>query len=247
MNDTSAPVKPVPPKPNWEFKYPIVPSRVVENFKRPAQAMIDAAKAADVPDISERVGAMYTMDGRIRPAYMPIRKAVGPAFTVKVPPGDNLMVKKALQMAAPGDIIVIDARGHENWAVGGANMAVQACRRGVAGMVVDGYYRDMEQLQEMDFPVFLKGVSPSSGPKIGPGEINVPVCCGGVIVEPGDIVAADREGIAVIPQRAVQAVLDMVKKSKVSLETRLSDDDPQMEYFDELLRYRGCVWEPGEK
>lgn len=246
MADTRKDGKPIPPKPNWEFKYPIVPSRVVENFRRPDARLIEAARAADVPDISERVGAMYTMDGRIKPAYMPISKAVGPAFTVKVPPGDNLMVKKALQMARPGDVIVIDARGHDKWAVGGGNMTVAAHRRGIAGMIVDGYYRDMDQLQKMDFPVFLKGVSPSSGPKIGPGEINVPVCCGGVIVEPGDIVAADRDGIVVIPRRAAEKVLAVVKATKVSLETRLSDDDPQMEYFDELLRYRGCVWEPGE-
>ena len=247
MSDTAKAERPIPPKPNWEFKYPVVPSRVVERFKRPAPALIEAVRAADVPDLSERVGAMYTMDGRIRPAYTPIRKLVGPAFTVKVPPGDNLMVKKELQMAAPGDVIVIDARGHDDWAVGGANMTVRAHRRGVAGMVVDGFYRDMEQLQEMDFPVFLKGVSPSSGPKIGPGEINVPVCCGGVIVEPGDIVAADREGIVVIPARAVQKVLDAVAASRVSLETRLGDDDPQMAYFDTLLTYRGCEWETGEK
>jgi regulator of RNase E activity RraA len=186
------------------------------------------------------------MDYTIRPAYSPMKKILGTAFTVKVPPGDNMMVKKALHLAKPGDVIVVDSRGHTDWCLGGGGMIVMAKQRGIAGAVLDGCYRDIEQIQNIDFPMFLKGVHPSTGPKRGPGELNVPICCGGVIVHPGDIVYGDREGVVVVPKQYAQMIVDKV--SKVPVKKLASDwdwdgivesDKPRDDYFDEVLAARG--------
>lgn len=243
MPDTSNSTRPLPLKQAWEYKYPAVPSRIIETFERPDPALVEEVRAQWVPDIAARVGVMYTMHHSIRPAYTPIPKMVGPAFTVKVPPGDNLMVKKAIFMAEPGDVIVVDARGFDHWCLGGGDMIEAAQSRGVHGIVMDGCYRDIDQVQEIGFPMFLRGVAPAGGPKSGPGEMNVPVCCGGVIVEPGDVVAADHEGITVVPQRAIRQVLDAIGPgARTTLDKIIEDEMGRMEFYDALLAHHGCEW-----
>jgi regulator of RNase E activity RraA len=145
------------------------------------------------------------MDGGIRPLYQPIRHLVGHALTVKALPGDNLTVHGALSMVQKGDVLVIDWRGTDACATGAGSL-VLPIRAGLAGAVVDGGWRDLAELQAIDFPVFGRSISPFSPPKSRPGEINVPVCCGGVIVHAGDLVVADQEGVVVVPHEHAAAV-----------------------------------------
>lgn len=191
----------------WKGKYPVVGLKIDTTFERTPPEKVARFSEFFVPDISDWVGVMYTMQHTIRPGYAPMKKLLGTAFTVKMPPGDNLMLKKALTLAQPGDVLIVDARGHVSHCCGGGEMMVIAKRRGIAGMVVDGAYRDLSQIQEIDFPIFCKGVHPSTGPKSGPGEIGVPVSCGGVVVHPGDVIVGDEDGVCCVPRSHVDAVI----------------------------------------
>lgn len=234
---------------SFDGLYPVVGLKIVKDFRRPAKEVIEAFRDRFVPDIADYLGVLYCVDHDIRPAYEPMPRLLGPAFTVRVPPGDNMMVKKALHLAKPGDVVVVDARGHVDWCLGGAGMTVMAKKRGVAGMLVDGAYRDIEQMRSIDFPMFLKGVAPATGPKRGPGMINVPVHCGGVIVHPGDIIVGDTEGVVVVPRDAAEKVAAKVKEKALKVHAEdwdwdnvVDQDRPRDEFFDRVLEQRGCEY-----
>jgi regulator of RNase E activity RraA len=232
----------IPVQEDWMGQIPIVGLKIVKDFDRPSQETIDTFREFFVPDVAGCVGPMYTMSHTIRPAYLPINKMVGPATTVKVQPGDNALVKRAFYMAQPGDVIVIDARGHMEWCLGGSDMILVAKSRGVAGVVVDGAYRDISVVQEYDFPLFIKGVSPATGPKVGPGEVNTTVCCGGVIVNPGDIVVGDVEGLAVVPRDSADKVIAGVRLAhEKTLEEILQEDVGRHEAYDALFEAHNIV------
>lgn len=127
------------------------------------------------------------------------RRLAGPAFTVRCPPGDNLMVHAAIYRAAPGSVVVVDTGGDVDYAVAGGNVMAVAQRHGIAGFVIDGVIRDLAEAREAGFPVFARGVVPIPGAKQVVKPHNVTVRCGGVAVHPGDIVVADEEGIVVVP------------------------------------------------
>src|SRR5262249_32069546 len=147
------------------------------------------------------------MDANLRPAA-PAMRAAGPAITVRVPPGDNLMVYKAFEVAQPGDVLVIEARGYTSVAQWGdvTSLIAQTLARG--GMVTAGSLRDIRGICDVGFPVFAKPVTvPNGSLKDGPGEVNVPVAVGNVPVLPGDIVVADSHGVVVVPRRDAEGVL----------------------------------------
>jgi 4-hydroxy-4-methyl-2-oxoglutarate aldolase len=245
MNDIIEILK--PSSPTWDGQYPSIGKKIVKDFSRPSPELVKKFENFFVPALVDFIGVLYTMDGSLRPAYSPMPQLLGTAFTVKVPPGDNLMVKKALHMAKPGDVIVVDARGQTNWCCGGGGMTVVAKQRGVKGMVIDGAYRDIREIKEIEFPMFLKGVAPTTGPKRGPGEINVPVCCGGVVVHPGDIIVGDEvEGVVVIPKQYAELIAGLVegkadfkKASEWDWNGIVQRDTHRDKYFDEVLKARG--------
>ncbi|GGF86363.1 RraA family protein [Alteromonas lipolytica] len=150
------------------------------------------------------------MDYAIHSLWQPVPKISGPAFTVKCQPGDHLMLHAAIYRANPGDVIVVEA--DDQFAVSGGNVCAIAQRRGVAGFVVDGVIRDLAEVREMGFPVFARGVIPKPGAKKCVDPLNQPVNCGGVTVYPGDIIVADEEGIAVIPQATAAEAFEIAKK-----------------------------------
>lgn len=131
----------------------------------------------------------------------------GPAFTVRTRPGDNLVVHKALDVARPGEILVVAAGGATDRAILGGLMGKYAERRGLAGIVVDGAVRDRSQLAEAAPPVFARGLSHLGPYKNGPGDLRGPVSIGGVVVNDGDLIIGDEDGIAVIPRdRALEII-----------------------------------------
>ena len=168
----------------------------------------------------------------------------GLAVTVRCRPGDNLMVHKALELAHPGDVLVIDTCGNTGNAVFGELMGRAAVARSLGGIVVDGAIRDVTGLRGLGLPAFSRNVSPGSCDKDGPGEINLPVSCGGVAVMPGDLIVGDADGVAVVPQavavevwEAVQALVERERKRVVEIESgKVFKPD-----VDQTLRQQGII------
>lgn len=171
--------------------------RIVTGWQRPAKELVEAFRGIPVANIDDCMNRTAAIHHSIRPLN---RSALlGPAFTVKVAEGDNLMFHKAMDMAEPGDVIMIDAGGDPHRAIFGGLMASYCKVRGLNGIVVDGSIRDAEELQEMeDFAVYAKGATPNGPYKNGPGEIGSVICVGGIVVHPGDIVVGDQDGVVVI-------------------------------------------------
>ena len=146
------------------------------------------------------------MNIHIRPLWPRMERIAGPAYPVRCPPGDNLMLHAAIYRADPGSIIVVQA-GDVEYAVAGGNVCAVAQKRGIAGFVVDGVVRDLGEIRRTRFPVYARGVSPIPGTKAVIDDLNGPVYCGGVLVNPGDIVVADEEGIVVVPAARAEEIL----------------------------------------
>ena len=169
---------------------------------------------------------------------------------MRVRPGDNLMIHKALTLARPGDVIVVDGSGEVSHALVGGLMRLAALARGVAGFVLDGAIRDVAEWAEGELPIFARGHSHRRPSKDGPGEINVPIACAGLVVAPGDLVLGDADGvIAVSPGRLPQLLEEV--RAKLALEEEqqrhhlASRTDPFLfarddERVDALLRAKGC-------
>lgn len=179
--------------------------RVITSIIRPKRALVDAFTDIPVANIGDNMGRLSCVSAAIRP-YGKLRM-LGTALTVRGPVGDNLMFHKALDIAQPGDVIVVDGQGDMNHALCGEIMMRYAITRGVAGFLIDGCVRDVEGLAQLDFPVYARGVTPKGPYKSGPGEVNVPVVCGGQAILPGDIIVADADGIVVIRPEDAEWVL----------------------------------------
>jgi 4-hydroxy-4-methyl-2-oxoglutarate aldolase len=199
-----------PPGDGMRGYTPVVPPRIGALPDRVDPGQLELLRTVSVADVSDAVGRLYTMAPRIRPLYEPIRPTVGVALTVKAVPGDNLAIHGALGMAQEQDVLVVDWLGYTDGCGSGALSLIGPFERGLRGIVIDGGWRDVAELQEHGFAVFGRGEAAFSPTKNEPGEINVPVSCGGVIVEPGDVVVADSAGVAVIPRRSLDAVLRSV-------------------------------------
>ena len=144
----------------------------------------------------------------------PGRVVAGPALTVRTRPGDNLVVHKALDIARPGEILVVAAGGATDRAILGSLMAHHAGRRGIAALVVDGAVRDRADLETYGPPVFAAGVSHLGPYKDGPGELRGPVALGGLAVRDGDLVVADLDGVAVIPRERAEEILRLAEAKR---------------------------------
>jgi regulator of RNase E activity RraA len=135
----------------------------------------------------------------------------GVAVTVNARPGDNLMVHKALEVAQPGDVVVVSTNGNTTSAVFGEIMGTTAVEAKLGGIIVDGAIRDVDGLEALGFPAFSRTLTPGGCDKDGPGEINVPISCGNTVVMPGDIVVGDLDGVAVVPREDAAEVLEKVQ------------------------------------
>jgi regulator of RNase E activity RraA len=218
---------------------PVIGPRIVRNVPRLPEGLLERFRSAYVPDISDAVGQLYTMDSAIRPLYHPMRRMVGLALTLKAPPGDNLTIHGALNMAQAGDVLVVDWRGYTEGCGTGAGSMMPPISRGLAGVVVDGGWRDIAELRAIDFPIFGKSVAAFSPPKSRPGEINVPVCCGGVVVHAGDVVIADEEGVVVVPRDFAQLVADSLR----DYQPRMSVEEWDLERLKSSATERGSYYE----
>ena len=184
--------------------------------ERPSENLIEGFRGFESTDVSDMLNRMYTMGGKIRNLVNDV-PLVGPAVTVKVYPGDNLMVHKILDIAQPGDVVVVDCSGSMTAAVLGDLVANKARHRGIAGFIIDGLVRDVPGLKECGLPIYALGVTPFGPLHRGPGEINYPVSCGGIVVNPGDIITADESGVTVVPRDSAADTLARLEDNRERL------------------------------
>lgn len=182
--------------------------RIVSGFDRPSEDVVAAFRGKASSNVADAMGRFHFMDPGIRSRTgLPLS---GVAITVSGRPGDNLMVHKALEVAQPGDVVVVSTTGNTTSAVFGELMGHTAKGAKLGGIVVDGAIRDVDGLKALEFPAFSRTVSPGASDKDGPGEINVPISCGNTVVMPGDIVVGDDDGLAVVPREDAAEVLEQV-------------------------------------
>lgn len=171
-------------------------------------------KFRDIPssNIGDMMNRLYCMRENISRIGQHKKCMLGTAFTVKVPDGDNAFIHKALDMIEEGDVLVVDGNGCTSRSLMGEIMFTYASNKGVAGIVIDGAIRDSDSLDELEIPVYAAAITPQGPYKNGPGEINVPVSCGGQVVFPGDILVGDADGVCVIRKEEAWKILDDIEK-----------------------------------
>ena len=218
--------------------------RLRSKIERPPAGSIERLAAFSTPDISDLMNRLYTMSRDIVHVAGPSRLH-GPACTVDVYPGDNLMVHKALDLVQPGDVLVIHAGESPNGVVGDL-VATKARHRGIAGFVIDGLVRDIEGIEEVQMPVFARGVTPVGPLHRGPGEINYPISCGGTVVLPGDAVVADPNGVVVARRDFLDDLLKRLEQRAAALQDyveAVQRGEFSNEWVDRFLDSTGCTLE----
>jgi RraA family protein len=212
---------------------PQVPARTIAALRKTATA-----------HLSDNMNRLHAIGPELFPCHGGGRMA-GTALTVKVSPGDNLMVHKAIDIVRPGDVIVVDAGGICTQAIIGEIMSAIAERNGAAGMVIDGAIRDADALARSSFPVYARGITHRGPYKNGPGEINVPVVIGEAVVNPGDLVVGDDDGLVAIPRDMAKETLKLArlqeKKESDLLKAIRGGRRLDRAWVDETLRARGCA------
>ena len=197
-------------------------NRVFRQIERPAADVVAALghyHSADLADAMNKHGAIST---DIRPLYAPMRKLVGVAITASLPTGSFSMGRIAMDLLQQGDVLVMNAFADPAHAMFGGHLAHAVSVRGAAGVIVDGAVRDVSELQDLDLPVYARSTAVVVGGHDGPGEINVPVACGGSVVNPGDILVGDADGLVAIPREHATEVLEAVQ----GLKERHAASDP---------------------
>lgn len=201
---------------------------------------VAAFRALSPTTLADVLSREQVMNIAIRPLWPSMPRVAGPAYTVRCPPGDNLMLHAAIYRADAGSVIVVES-GDEDYAVAGGNVCAVAQRRGIAAFVIDGVIRDLAEVRELGFPVFARGVIPIPGTKKEVQPLNGQVWCGGVSVSGGDIVVADEEGIVVTPSARQEQVLRDAQE-KQAREDRESLDAWEQAHrarIDQILRDNG--------
>ena len=198
--------------------------RVRTRFPRPTPEIVERYRSYVSPDVSDLLNRLYAMDGGIR-NLVNDQSLCGPALTVKLYPGDNLMLHKALDVAQPGDVVVVDSSMNTTTAVIGDLVSTKAKHRGIQGVIVDGLVRDVAAVREVGLPIYARGTTPMGPLHRGPGELGYAVSCGGLVVNPGDLIIADASGIVVVR-------LDFAEE----LLSRLDTQRPTLKHYVENVR-----------
>jgi regulator of RNase E activity RraA len=207
-----------------------------------AAAVLERFRGLASSSLADAMGRFGFMDPGIQsrtglPVY-------GCAVTVNCRPADNLMVHKALEVAEPGDVVVVSTGGNLTSAVFGELMGHAAVARRLRGIVVDGAIRDVDAVTRLGLAAYSRSVSPGACDKDGPGEINVPISCGGVVVAPGDVVVGDRDGVVVVPRTHALEVLEIVTQLAERERQRVVEIRSGQVFradVDELLRKKGVI------
>jgi regulator of RNase E activity RraA len=221
---------------------------IVRDIQRVSFDVVQQAAGFQAAILADVAGRRGTMHARVAPVHERMQLA-GPAFTVEVRPGDNLMIHAAIALAQPGDILVIDGKGDQTAALMGTLM-MSACKKlRLGGVIVDGAIRDKLELLELDFPVFSAGFNPAGPTKFVPGRINHPISCGGTVVNPGDLVVGDADGVVVIERAKAPAMMALAVKKVADEAARIeaiARSDTASKWLPAALRAAGVLKEGEE-
>ena len=219
---------------------------VIRDIERVDAGVVEQAAQFPSSILADVAGRRGALSGRIAP-LAPTMRFAGPAVTVEVRPGDNLMIHAALALVKPGDVIVVDGKGDLNSALMGEIMCQQAVALGVAGVVIDGAVRDSEAIRELGFPMFAAGLNPNGPTKNIAGRLNHPISIAGVTVRPGDLVVGDADGVTVVEREKAASLLPLAAE-KVAAETKRIADIKSRKalrpgWLDGALRAAGVIGE----
>ena len=216
--------------------------RILERKRQVSAEWADKYRALPVANVSDSMSRMTAAGDRLRKVHHDGQLA-GPALTVKARPGDNLMLHKAIDMAEPGDVIVVDAGGDLSNSLMGELMLAYAIKRGVAGFVLNGAIRDVDAFVQTNLPVWAAGVTHRGPYKDGPGEINVPIAIDGMVIEPGDLIIGDSDGVLCVPFDQIEEVYqktaakqDAEAKQMLAIHAGTNDRS----WVDAALKRLGC-------
>jgi regulator of RNase E activity RraA len=216
--------------------------RILPSPPRLDDALVRQFRGLASSNLADAMGRFHFMDPGIQArSGLPL---CGLAVTVNARPGDNLMVHKALQIAQPGDVIVVCTNGNTTSAVFGELMCRTALAARLGGLVVDGAIRDVDGITSLGLPAYSRSVSPGGCDKDGPGEINVAISCGGTVVQAGDVVVGDRDGVAVVPREHAAEVIELVRALMEKERQRVAEIESGTHFkteIDEALRKKGVI------
>ncbi|WP_050526194.1 RraA family protein [Pseudorhodobacter aquimaris] len=207
------------------------------------EATVAAYRTLPVANVSDCMSRMFAGGSKLRPIHNPTSVLAGPALTVRSRPGDNLMVHHALDVAEPGDVIVVDAGGEHSNAIIGEIMAGIALKRGIAGIIIYGAIRDAEEIRRMGLPLYATGITHRGPYKDGPGELNTVISIEGMIIEPGDLILADGDGVLCVPfaqtDRILAATQQKFAAEQVEID-QISAGTNDRTWVIDTLKARGC-------
>jgi 4-hydroxy-4-methyl-2-oxoglutarate aldolase len=186
-------------------------AHVITKFERPSGELISAFGNIGSATVYEAAGRKGSVDPAIKPLYRRF-KLLGPALTVQCFPNDNLMLHKALEIAQPGDVIVASTNAYPDAGYFGGLMATSAKARGIGGLAIDGCIRDSLEIIDMGFSIFCKGTCIRGTEKRNLGAVNHSLLFGDVIINPGDLIIGDDDGISVVPLDKIEIVLEASRK-----------------------------------
>lgn len=219
--------------------------RVLKRQRAVSADWVEKFRQLPVANISDSMHRVTAGGARLRP-YHAGGVLCGPALTVRTRPGDNLMAHMALNLAQPGDVIVVDAGGELTNSLVGERMLAYAERKGFGGMIIDGAIRDLGYIKQRNFPVYAAGVTHRGPYKTGPGEINVPIAIDGMVIEPGDLLIGDDDGLLCVPFDEIEAVYTLALahfEKESSTFDAIGRGDNDRDRFTELLVKLGCEFE----
>ncbi len=217
--------------------------RILNRERVASKELVDAFAKLPVANVSDSMSRMTAAGPTLRPMHTSGGMA-GVALTVKARPGDNLMLHKAIDMAVPGDVIVVDAGGDLANALMGELMLAYAIKRGVVGFVLNGAIRDLDNFRETNLPTYAAGVTHRGPYKDGPGEINVPVAIDGMVIHPGDIVIGDSDGVLSVPIDGAEEILQATEAKSAAEITQMAAIEAgtnDRSWVDRALKARGCI------
>jgi RraA family protein len=203
-------------------------------------SIIKALEHVVVPHLSDNLARSVGITGLTR--YNKTGKLIGTAFTVKCRPGDNLMIYKALTMLQPGHVLVIDGGGEPHNALVGELIKLHAQKHGCVGFVIDGAIRDVASFE--DFPCYARSVIHRGPYKDGPGELNVPVSVGGQVINPGDIIVGDEDGVVNFPQADAEELLGLAanhNEKEQAIQAEIATGRREQGWIQKILESKGLT------
>jgi regulator of RNase E activity RraA len=216
--------------------------RILPRTRAVSPELVERFRKLPVANVSDSMSRIFAAGPTLRPMHGGGVMA-GPAFTVRTRPGDNLMVHKAIDIAAPGDVVVVDAGGDLTNAIIGELMLAQMVRRKLGGIVINGAIRDSGALAKQPFPVFAAGITHRGPYKDGPGEINVPISMGGLVIEPGDMILGDEDGFVSIAYADCEAVCKATEAKHAAETKQMAEIEAgtiDRAWVDATLKRLGC-------